>query len=158
MNINLIDKEKSLETINKLKKYINKEFIEIVEKSILDFSNEYAYANDTPFLADSIYDTKLEEIINSLCKLPELIKNKEDAKNIAFLKPEELNPDNYEKLLKKKEIEEYKKTNIKSSSAFKCSKCKKNKCSVTQKQTRAGDEPATTFVTCLECGYQFSFN
>ena len=41
--------------------------------------------------------------------------------------PEELNPDNYEKLLKKKEMEEYKKNDIKSSSAFKCSKCKKSK-------------------------------
>ena len=33
-----------------------------------------------------------------------------------------------------------------------CSKCKKSKCSVTQKQTRAGDEPPTTYITCLECG------
>ena len=93
-----------------------------------------------------------------MCNFPELIKTEEHAKKIALLKPEELNPDKYEKLLKKKEIEEYKKNDIKSSSAFKCSKCKKSKCSVTQKQTRAGDEPATTFVTCLECGHQFSFN
>jgi DNA-directed RNA polymerase subunit M/transcription elongation factor TFIIS len=158
MSVNLIDKEKSLETIKKLNNYVSKKFINLVEKSILDFSNEYASINDTPFLAESIYDTKLEEIINSLCKLPELIKTEEDAKKIAFLKPEELNPDNYEKLLKKKEIEEYKKNDVKSSSAFKCSKCKKSKCSVTQKQTRAGDEPATTFINCLECGHQFSFN
>jgi len=156
--MNLIDKIKSLETKKKLKDYINAQYIDLVEKSVSDFSNEYATVNDTPFLVDSIYDTKLEEIINALCKLPELIKNNEDALKIAFLKPEELNPDNYEKLLKKKEIEEYKKNDIKSSSAFKCSKCKKSKCSVTQKQTRAGDEPATTFVSCLECGHQFSFN
>jgi DNA-directed RNA polymerase subunit M/transcription elongation factor TFIIS len=156
--MNLIDKVKSLETKKKLKDYINDQFIELVEKSISDFSNEYATINDTLFLVDSIYDTKVDEIINALSKSPELIKNKEDASRIAFLKPEELNPDNYEKLLKKKEIEEYKKNDIKSSSAFKCSKCKKSKCSVTQKQTRAGDEPATTFVICLECGHQFSFN
>lgn len=158
MNLNLIDKEKSLETIKKLKDYVDDKFIETIEKSILEFSNEYATVNDTPFLADSIYDTKLEEIINALCKSPELIKTIDEAKKIAFYRPEELNPDNYEKLLKKKEIEEYKKNDVKSSSAFKCSKCKKSKCSVTQKQTRAGDEPATTFVTCLECGHQFSFN
>lgn len=155
---NDIKNTKRVETQNKLKEYMDDKFIDIVEKSILDFSNDYAYINNTPFLLESIYDTKLEEIINSLTKYSDLIKNKEDAQKIAYLKPEELNPDNYEKILKKKEIEEYKKTNIKSSSAFKCSKCKKNKCSVTQKQTRAGDEPATTFVTCLECGHQFSFN
>lgn len=158
MNINLIDKEKSLQSIKKLEKYISKDLTIIVEKSILDFSNEYAYANDTPFLADSIYDTKFEEITNALHKLPNLVKTIEDAKKIAFMRPDELNPDNYDRLLKKKEIEEYKKTNIKSSSAFKCSKCKKSKCSVIQKQIRAGDEPATTFVTCLECGHNFSFN
>ena len=93
-----------------------------------------------------------------MCKSPDFIKTINDAEKIAFLKPDQLNPDNYEKLLKKKELEEYKKNDVKSSSAFKCSKCKKSKCSVTQKQTRAGDEPATTFVTCLECGHQFSFN
>jgi len=156
--MNLINEEKSLETIKILNKIVNKEFSKFVEKSILDFTNEYAYINETPFLADDIYDNKLSEITNALSKLPDLIKTEDDAKKIAFLKPEELNPDNYEKLLKKKEIEEYKKNDIKSSSAFKCSKCKKSKCSVTQKQTRAGDEPATTFVTCLECGHQFAFN
>ena len=156
--MNLINEKKSLETIKILNKYVNKEFIKLVEKSILDFTNEYTNINDISFLAEGIYDDKLSEIINALSKSPELIKSEDDAKKIAFFKPEELNPDNYEKLLKKKEIEEYKKNDIKSSSAFKCSKCKKSKCSVTQKQTRAGDEPATTFVTCLECGHQFSFN
>lgn len=155
---NIISDTKSLNTIKQLKDYINKDFSKLVEKSILDFSNEYANINETPFLINSIYDTKLEEIINTLKLTPEIIKTNDDAKNIAFLKPEELNPEKYEKLLKKKEIEEYKKNDIKSSSAFKCSKCKKSKCSVMQKQTRSGDEPATTFVTCLECGHQFSFN
>jgi len=153
-----ISKEKSIETIKILKKYVNKDFIETVEKSILIFSNEYANMYEMPSFADSIYDTKLEEIINALKNHSELIKTKEDAEKIAFLSPSELNPDNYEKLIKKKEIEEYKKNDVKSSSAFKCSKCKKSKCSVTQKQIRAGDEPATTFVTCLECGHNFSFN
>ena len=158
MNDNLIKNEKSENTIKKLENYVNKEFVEIVEKSISNFSNNYAIINETPYLIESIYDTKLDEIINALSKTPDIIKTIEEAKNIAFLKPEELNPDNYEKLLKKKEFEEYKKNDIKSSSAFKCKRCKKSKCSVTQKQTRAGDEPITTFVICLECGYNFSFN
>lgn len=153
-----MDQEKVNQTIKSLSKLTKKEFVKLIEKSINDFAIEYAEINDTPFLLESIYDTKVEEIINALTKNPEIISCDEDAKRVAFMKPEELNPDNYEKLLKKKEMEEYKKNDIKSSSAFKCSKCKKSKCSVTQKQTRAGDEPATTFVTCLECGYNFSFN
>ena len=55
-------------------------------------------------------------------------------------------------------IEEYKKNNKAGSSAFTCVKCKKSRCEVSQKQTRAGDEPPTTFVTCLECGHTFKFN
>lgn len=153
-----INQEKINETKISLAKMIDKKYIDLVEKSIRDFSEEYALMNDTTFLIESIYETKLEELINVLNKNCYIIKSEEDAKKIAFLKPEELNPDNYEKLLKKKELEEYKKNDVKSSSAFKCSKCKKNKCSVTQKQIRAGDEPATVFVTCLECGHTFSFN
>lgn len=153
-----MDQDKVNQTIKTLTKIVKKEYVKLIEKSINNFAVEYAEINDTPCLLESIYDTKLEEIVNALTKKPDIISSDEDASRIALMKPEELNPDNYEKLLKKKEMEEYKKNDIKSSSAFKCSKCKKSKCSVTQKQTRAGDEPATTFVTCLECGYNFSFN
>ena len=81
-----------------------------------------------------------------------------DSKKLAFLKPEELNPEKYEQLIKKKEFEEYKKNNASSSNAFTCTKCKKSRCQVSQKQVRAGDEPPTTFVDCLECGFRFKFN
>ena len=144
--------------VKKLSKYVSNEFVKIIEKSILDFSNEYAIINDTPFIAECIFYDKLDKILIALDKIPELIKTKNDAERIAYFGPEELYPTNFEKILKKKEIEEYEKNDVKSSSAFKCSKCKKKKCSVIQKQTRAGDEPPTTFVTCLECGHNFSFN
>lgn len=154
-----MDSEKSKETIKLLtEKNIKKQYAKLIEESINDFAKDYSQTNEIPFLIESIYDTKLEEIMNALCSNDKIVSSDEDAKRIAFMKPEELNPDNYEKIIKKKEMEEYKKNDVKSSSAFKCSKCKKSKCSVTQKQTRAGDEPATTFVNCLECGYNFSFN
>jgi transcription elongation factor S-II len=44
------------------------------------------------------------------------------------------------------------------STAFECKKCKKKNSEITQKQTRAGDEPPTTFITCLECGNSFKIN
>jgi len=37
------------------------------------------------------------------------------------------------------------------SSLFTCGKCKQNKCTYFQMQTRSADEPMTTFVTCLVC-------
>ena len=39
-----------------------------------------------------------------------------------------------------------------SKSLFFCTKCKSNKTSNEQVQTRSGDEPMTVFVTCLDCG------
>ena len=74
------------------------------------------------------------------------------------MSPDELNPDKYDKINRKKELEEYKKNNQATSSVFECRKCKNRKCQVVQRQTRAADEPATTIVTCMECGYEFSFN
>jgi len=138
--------------------------IEQIENSIHKFSIDYASVNETPYLLDQIYDTKGDEILK-LMKDPEsdyfitAIKNKKiDLGQIAFLKPDELNPEKYNKIIKKKALEEYKKSNQATSNVFECRKCKNKKCQVTQRQTRAADEPATTFVTCMECGYEFSFN
>jgi DNA-directed RNA polymerase subunit M/transcription elongation factor TFIIS len=153
-----MDSNKISDTITKLIEYVKKELAVEIEKSISKYSQEYAETNDTIYLLESIYDTKLEEILIALANNSDIVKTKEDASKIAFLRPDELNADKYQDLLKKKEIREFKKNNVKASNAFKCSKCKKSKCQVTQKQIRAGDEPATTFVTCLECGHTFSFN
>jgi DNA-directed RNA polymerase subunit M/transcription elongation factor TFIIS len=152
-----METEKTIETIKLFTKLYKKEYAIEIQKSIENFTIEHCEYYETPFLIESIYDEKVGEIYNALLKNPEIVKTIEDAMLIAKAKPEELNPESYESILKKKEIEEYKKTDLKSSSAFKCAKCKKSKCTVTQKQIRAGDEPATTFVTCLECGYKFSF-
>jgi DNA-directed RNA polymerase subunit M/transcription elongation factor TFIIS len=135
-----------------------------VEKSIFDYSVEYAEIQDTPYLLEQIYDDKSQQIIcllknqesNYLVKA--LKSNKIDATKIAFMKPEELDPEKYENIIKKREMEEYKKNNAVGSSAFTCVKCKKSRCEVSQKQTRAGDEPPTTFIKCLECGHTFKFN
>jgi DNA-directed RNA polymerase subunit M/transcription elongation factor TFIIS len=143
--------------VNNLSKIIGNKFAVLVENSIRTFSEKYATDNDTYFLLEAIYESKYNEIIKSLQENKILIKDNETAKNIAFMKDEELNPEKYQEVLKKKEIEEYKKNEVKSSDTYKCSKCKKSKCKITEKQTRAGDEPATTFVECLHCGHKFSY-
>lgn len=38
---------------------------------------------------------------------------------------------------------------------YTCSKCKKKRCSYYELQTRSADEPATTFVRCLNCGHRW---
>lgn len=135
-----------------------KELATKIELGIYDFSVEYAQINDVESIIESIYDTKVDEIIEGLINNVNLVVTLEDAYKLASLESSKINPNKYEKLLKKKEIEEYKKNDIKSSSMFKCTKCKKSKCSVSQQQVKAGDEPATVFVKCLECGHGFSFS
>lgn len=159
-----IDTENRANVTKQLTKVISEKIAKDIELSIYNFSKEYAEINDTPYLMQQIYDTKSEEIICQLLNkesnyLVKAIKDKKiDASKLAFMKPEELNPEKYENIIKKREMEEYKKNNTSGSSAFTCVKCKKSRCQVTQKQTRAGDEPPTTFVSCLECGHTFKFN
>jgi len=159
-----IDKDSREKFIKKLIKSLSKDISENIEISVYNFSKEYAEINDTPFLIQSIYDDKSNDILCLISNedskyLVKSLKDKTiDSKKLAFLKPEELNPEKYEQLIKKKEFEEYKKNNASSSNAFTCTKCKKSRCQVSQKQVRAGDEPPTTFVDCLECGFRFKFN
>ena len=42
-------------------------------------------------------------------------------------------------------------------SMFYCKKCKKRNCKYYQLQLRSADEPMTTFVTCCDCGNEWSF-
>lgn len=43
------------------------------------------------------------------------------------------------------------------SDLLKCGKCKQNKCTYNQVQTRSADEPMTTFVYCNNCGHRWKF-
>lgn len=161
-----IDTECRKNVVKILSKVLDEKLSKQVEESIFNFIKDYTESDTPSFLIQSIYETKSNDIINEIINkdsdyLLNAIKNntiKDGISNIAFLKPEELNPDRYENIIKKKQMEEYKKINKVGSSVFTCTKCKKSKCSVTQKQTRAGDEPPTTFVECLECGHVFKFN
>ena len=142
MEIDSIDQNP---TIKKFSKLFSKKIAKEIVNSIYKFSKQYVEENGTPFLLESIYDNKVDEL---LCNMDEskngvfltMVKEgKIDAKTIAYLRPEEMNPEMYEKIIKKKELEEYKKNKKTGTNAFKCSKCKSKNCSVSQKQTRSGD-------------------
>lgn len=156
-----MDSQSRKSTLKDLEKIFNKKISVLIEESIFNFSESYSETQGTPFLMEQIYKDKLDELF---CQFNGKNKSKliKDIKSgiinpviIAQLKPQELNPEKYEKITKKKELEEYNKTNKASTDIFKCSKCKKRKCTVEEKQVRAGDEPATTFVECQECGHQW---
>ena len=68
---------------------------------------------------------------------------------------QEMRPEKWRKLIDAKIKRDKNMTSVNMSAAtdeFKCYKCKKNKCTYYQLQTRSADEPITTFITCLVCG------
>lgn len=88
------------------------------------------------------------------------IKGKINAKKLAFMTHQEMNPKIWKELITAKIKRDKNITEIDTSAAtneFKCYKCKKRQCTYYQLQTRSADEPMTTFVTCLICGNRWKF-
>jgi len=74
---------------------------------------------------------------------------------LAFMTHQEMSPDKWNKLIEAKIKRDKNKfeTNVEAATdTFTCRKCKSNKCTYYQMQTRSADEPMTTFVTCIDCG------
>jgi transcription elongation factor S-II len=75
--------------------------------------------------------------------------------SLAFMTHQEMAPDKWNKLIESKIKRDKNKfeTNVEAATdTFTCRKCKSNKCTYYQMQTRSADEPMTTFVTCIDCG------
>jgi transcription elongation factor S-II len=105
-----------------------------------------------------IYLDRLRSIYINLknTEILEQIKNGTiQAHTVAFMSHQEMRPDKWKELIEDKIIKDKNKfeTNVEASTdTFTCRKCKSNKCTYYQMQTRSADEPMTTFVTCIECG------
>ena len=147
------------DTLKLLLKKFDKNISNKIESSISKYSKEYAELNNTPYLLEQIYETKSSEIIALISKSDYLISAIKDSsidpEKIAFMSPEELDPEKYESIIKKRQLKEYNCTKTVGTDIFKCSKCGKSNSKIEQKQTRSADEPPTTFVNCLECGNKY---
>ena len=161
IQINLeLDKEIFQNMKDKLFKFFEDETLERVMEGLNEFSIKYVETNDCPFLINDIFVNKVDELIKIMEEsdyLGEMITTGHVLpEELGYMKPHELCPERYKAIIEKKAYEHNQKKN-KGSNIFSCKKCKQSNCEVTQKQTRAADEPATTFVKCLECGFSFKF-
>ena len=98
-------------------------------------------------------------VVHMNLKRPELRKKVIDChiapQRLAFLTHQEMLPERWAERLaakKKRDAARYEPEIVANTSNFTCRKCKSNKCSYYQLQTRSADEPMTTFVTCVSCG------
>jgi transcription elongation factor S-II len=105
-----------------------------------------------------LYIDRLRSIYVNLknMDLVEQVKTGEiTPQTLAFMTHQELNPGRWSKLIEQKIKRDASKftTNVQASTdMFTCKKCRSKKCTYYELQTRSADEPATIFVTCLDCG------
>ena len=105
-----------------------------------------------------IYIDRLRTIYLNL-KNPALLmqlKNKEVlSQQFAYMTHQEMDPITWKILLDKKIKKEKNRFHTRvqaSTDMFTCRKCKSKNCTYYELQTRSADEPATIFITCLDCG------
>ena len=105
-----------------------------------------------------IYIDRLRTIYLNL-KNPTLLTqltNKEILpQQFAYMTHQEMDSSHWKELLEQKMKRDANKftTNIQASTdMFTCKKCKSKRCTYYELQTRSADEPATIFITCLDCG------
>ena len=142
-----------------------------IEKSIALEAGIYEYAlvyalthNINSCLIESIYNDCLENIIicideksskyNASLK-QNILKNILNPQYVAFLSPEQKNPELWADIISKKRYEEKMNSTQVTSNVYTCHKCGEKKCRITQLQTRCADEPMTIFVSCMVCFYTF---
>jgi len=105
-----------------------------------------------------IYLNHLRSILNNLNNkhiLEQINDGSIKVHNVAFMTHQEMCPERWDELIKRKSILDQNKfeSNIEAATdTFTCRKCKSKKCTYMGMQTRSADEPMTIFVTCLDCG------
>jgi DNA-directed RNA polymerase subunit M/transcription elongation factor TFIIS len=139
-----------------------------IELSIFEYSLIYCLNNkyDKNYIKP-VYEEKFNFIITNLDEnnikinnqtfKKDIMSNKINPSYIAFLSPQQVHPQRWINLIKKKKYIEQRENNIAYSDAYKCYKCGESKSKITQAQTRSADEPMTTFVVCLVCHNTFKF-
>ena len=110
------------------------------------------------------YKRKAISVLYNLAKkdsmlVERLLSGDVKTKDLAAMRPEELWPGGPTFMaIKEHEYKELRKQAAKDDSVadisgiFTCGKCKSNKTTYYQLQTRSADEPMTTFVNCINCG------
>jgi len=105
-----------------------------------------------------IYLDRLKTVIFNLrdeTLLEKLKTKKFKPHELGFMTHQEMQPEKWQALVDAKKIRDdnlYAPKIDGNTDNFTCRKCKSKNCSYYQLQTRSGDEPMTTFVTCINCG------
>ena len=153
--LNNILKKKKLS--NELEEAIYKKcYTQALDKNISTEWSSPTFGNMYLRLVLSIYNNLNKNgYVGNDYLINELKSNRIKPSELVELNPQKMYPKNWEELIKRETAaHEILCTNALASvtDIYKCGKCKKNKCTYYQLQIRSGDEPMTTFISCVECG------
>lgn len=136
-----------------------------LEKGIYNYSIKEANSKkiikkwDNPYFSQLYVDRLRSVYVNLKNKeLLDQVKNKEiSPQTLAFMTHQEMNPGHWRIMIEqkmKRDANKFTKTVTASTDMFTCKRCKSKNCSYYEAQLRSADEPATIFITCLDCGKQ----
>lgn len=143
-----------------------------LEIGIYNFSIDYATINNIPLtweceIFKELYITKAKSIYSNLTtkysinnkRLIKRLKDKEFMPHdIAEFRPENLYPEVWKNIIDRELLltkAAYEPQATAMTDRYTCGKCKKNRCSYYELQTRSADEPMTMFINCLHCGHRW---
>jgi DNA-directed RNA polymerase subunit M/transcription elongation factor TFIIS len=145
-------------TFEKLNTHIkDNDLCDDLENKIFEYSQKYVEANikksQTESILMSVYETKVSDIIENIQTNPDLLdKITKNIDEVLDYSPQQLNPQNWERIIKRFNYTEDKKTNLAFTDLYTCKKCKGKKGVTRQMQNRSADEGATTWFDCYLCG------
>lgn len=132
-----------------------------LEAGVFEFSlihvtvNQLLYSFFLPVYLDKFGDIYMnledDSYLQNKTLKPALLSRQLKARFIAFMSPEQIHPEKWTSVLKKRQYRIDKEQNMATTDLYKCYKCGEKKCKVTQLQTRSADEAVTTFITCMVC-------
>ena len=148
--------------------------IDIIEENIYKYSVEKSIKSQIEPSFDNLifrrrYSSKVRNISDNLNEnsylqnknfKSDILSGKLDINNIAYLDRNDVHIKNWQSIIDKRKAEvEYlsMRNKVNETTEFRCGRCKKNKTTYYQMQTRSADEPMTTFVTCLNCNNKWKF-
>lgn len=149
----------------KLNVHFDDSVVKEIEKGCYDYTEQYCRGNKCP-MSKSVYHDTVDNLLfncnqnhNTIKRIKKMCKRGQyNAYNLAFLRPDELDEDNWMKIKARKLTTEEKLNNLPTITWKACYICKSNEYLFYQLQTRSSDEPMTTYYKCKKCDKVYKVN